>query len=42
MANSTVSPRNDVTWLQISVKDDNCLKVVEMISNAYYSVNVTG
>ena len=44
MANSTVSPHNHVTWLPISVKEDNRLKVVEnirMISNIYYSVKVT-
>lgn len=38
------SPHNDVTWLRISLKDGNGLKVVEnvrMISNIFYPVKVT-
>ena len=38
------SPHNDITWLRISLKDGNGLKVVKnvrMISNTYYSVKVT-
>ncbi len=38
------SPHNDITWLRISLKDANGLKVVEnvrMISNIFYPVKVT-
>ena len=38
------SPHNDITWLRISLKDGNGLKVVEnvrMHTNIYYPVNVT-
>ena len=38
------SPHNDITWLRISLKDGNGLKVVEnvrMNANIYYSVKVT-
>ena len=39
------SPHNDITWLRISLKDGNGLKVVEnvrMVPNIDYSVKVTG
>lgn len=38
------TPHNDVTWLRISLKENNRLKVVEnvrMVSNTYYPVKVT-
>ena len=38
------SPHNDITWLRISLKDGNGLKVVEnvrMNANIYYPVKVT-